>query len=304
MESRPTRIGLVQFDPKVEEVEYNIRKVKELTASLDPGSVDLLCLPEMAFSGYVFPTATSILPFVERPGASPSKDACAEIAQRLGCYVIAGYPAPTISIQESKEQVEGDSKSVTDGDKGEPAGEGVARNNAVVVDPSGKVIHEYTKTNMFESDLPWAQPGSGFSTFTTSLKALGTISVAICMDLNPHPPNVWTSIDGPYELADYCIENGVQTLILLCAWLRSEDSEDTPFDGATASYWIARLRPLWRSGSDKYTVIICNRTGTERGSTFAGTSIVLRSQADELLPKVLTVMGREEEAVRIVDVAL
>lgn len=74
--------------------------------------------------------------------------------------MIAGYPAPTISIQESKEQVEGDSKSVTDGDKGEPAGEGVARNNAVVVDPSGKVIHEYTKTNMFESDLPWAQPGT------------------------------------------------------------------------------------------------------------------------------------------------
>jgi len=218
--------------------------------------------------------------------------------------VVAGYPAPTISIQESKEQAEGGSIPAIDGDKKEPAGEGVARNNAVVVDPSGKVIHEYTKTNMFEADLPWAQPGSGFSTFNTSLKALGTISVAICMDLNPHPPNIWTSIDGPYEIADYCIENGVQTLILLCAWLQSGQLEDTPFDGSTASYWIARLRPLWRSGSDKYTVIICNRTGTERGSTFAGTSIVLRSQADKQLPKVITMMGREEEAVRVVDIVL
>ena len=116
------------------------------------------------FTGYVFPTAASILPFVERPGASLSTEACAEIAQRLGCYVIAGYPAPTLSIRQSKEQVEGDSASAADGDKGEPAGEGVARNNAIVVDPNGKVIHEYTKTNMFESDLPWAQPGglSGF----------------------------------------------------------------------------------------------------------------------------------------------
>ena len=73
------------------------------------------------FTGYVFPTAASILPFVERPGASLSTEACAEIAQRLGCYVIAGYPAPTLSIRQSKEQVEGDSASAADGDKGEPA---------------------------------------------------------------------------------------------------------------------------------------------------------------------------------------
>ena len=72
-------------------------------------------------------------------------------------------------------------------------------------------------------------------------------------------------LPGPYEIADYCIENGVQTLDLLCAWLESGEPHDAPFEASTASYWIARLRPLWRSGSDKYTVIICNRTGTERG---------------------------------------
>lgn len=297
----PLRVGLVQFDPKVENVEYNIKRVKERIASLEPGSVDLICLPEMAFTGYVFPTADSILPFVEHPDKSPSRDACAEIAQRLGCYVVAGYPAPTLTPQESKEQAGEDASDPAEGTK---KSEGTARNNAIVVDPNGRVIHEYTKTNMFETDLPWAQPGSGFTTFTTSLESLGTISVAICMDLNPHPPNVWTSVEGPYELADYCIERNVQTLILICAWLDSGASpEDTQYDAQTVSYWIARLRPLWYSGSDKYTVIISNRTGTERGSKFAGSSTVLRSQANKHLPKVLTILGREEEAVRVVDIS-
>ncbi|CAE6465420.1 unnamed protein product [Rhizoctonia solani] len=299
--NKPLRVGLVQFDPKVENVEYNVQRVKDRIASLEPGTVDLLCLPEMAFTGYVFPTAESIVPFVEHPDKSPSRQACAEIAQRLKCYVVTGYPAPTLTPEESKEQAGNDAS--------DPAGEtkkseGVARNNAIVVDPSGQVIHEYTKTNMFETDLPWAQPGNGFTTFTIPLKALGTVSLAICMDLNPHPPNVWSSVEGPYELADYCIERGVQTLILLCAWLDSRASpEDTQFDAQTVSYWIARLRPLWHSGSDKYTVIICNRTGTERGSKFAGSSTVLRSQANKHLPKILTVMGREEEAVRVVDIS-
>ncbi|KAG8717531.1 Carbon-nitrogen hydrolase [Ceratobasidium sp. 395] len=254
----------------------------------------------MAFTGYVFPTPSSILPFVEHPDSSPSTTACADLARRLQCHVIAGYPAPPLTIDESKQQAEDGAVSELS-DYTAPFGQGVARNSAVVVDPAGNVIHTYAKTNMFESDLPWAQPGSGFSTFSTSVQAFGAISVAICMDLNPHPPNVWTSMDGPYELADYCIENEVQTLVLLCAWLDSGRSEDTPFDGSTASYWIARLRPLWHSGTDKYTVIICNRTGTERGSTFAGTSTVLRSQSNKQLPEILAMMGREEEAVRVVD---
>lgn len=38
------------------------------------------------------------------------------------------------------------------------------------------------------------------------------------------------------------------------------------------------------------------------GATFAGSSTVLRSQPDRYLPKILTVMGRDEEAVRVVEI--
>ncbi|CCO34761.1 hypothetical protein BN14_08869 [Rhizoctonia solani AG-1 IB] len=107
-------------------------------------------------AGYVFPNAESITPFVEHPDKSPSRQACAEIAQRLKCYVVAGYPAPTLTPEESKEQAGSDASDPA-GESKKP--EGIARNNAIVVDPNGEVVHEYTKTNMFEADLPWAQPG-------------------------------------------------------------------------------------------------------------------------------------------------
>jgi protein N-terminal amidase len=107
-------------------------------------------------AGYVFPNAESITPFVEHPDKSPSRQACAEIAQRLKCYVVAGYPAPTLTLEESKEQAGSDASDPA-GESKKP--EGIARNNAIVVDPNGEVVHEYTKTNMFEADLPWAQPG-------------------------------------------------------------------------------------------------------------------------------------------------
>ncbi|KAG8741267.1 Carbon-nitrogen hydrolase [Ceratobasidium sp. 414] len=112
----------------------------------------------MAFTGYVFPTAASILPFVEHPGASPSTNTCAELARRLQCHVIAGYPSPPLAVDESKQQAKDETVPEARSQKA-PSGQGVARNSALVVDPNGNVIHTYAKTNMFESDLPWAQPG-------------------------------------------------------------------------------------------------------------------------------------------------
>ena len=111
------------------------------------------------------------------------------------------------------------------------------------------------------------------------------------MDLNPHPPNVWTSIEGPYELADYCLSKRTNVLILLDAWLDSGDEPDDKHDMYTLKYWSARLRPLWKSDEDilvnshdgedqqetqnkpdaqdapgdEIIVVACNRCGEENG---------------------------------------
>ena len=117
------------------------------------------------------------------------------------------------------------------------------------------------------------------------------------MDLNTQPPAEWT-IDGPYEIADHCIQKKANVLLLLNAWLDSGTELEDKSDWRTLNYWAARLRPLWTrtedledEGSDSDTedsqsetadqdeaavvhhehpgpetlVIVCNRCGEENG---------------------------------------
>jgi protein N-terminal amidase len=83
----------------------------------------------------------------------------------------------------------------------------------------------------------------------------------------------------PHEIADYVLEQDVEILILLNAWLDSEvygyENEGIGggvVDWTTVDFWAARLNPLWEKNSvygehgDKATsVVICNRTGKEKG---------------------------------------
>ena len=92
------------------------------------------------------------------------------------------------------------------------------------------------------------------------------------MDLNVQPPAYWTS-DGPYEVADYCVQKETSILVLLNAWLDSGTADDEVVDRETMSYWAARLRPLWEEDEDEEVtgggketiVIVCNRCGEENG---------------------------------------
>jgi protein N-terminal amidase len=106
------------------------------------------------------------------------------------------------------------------------------------------------------------------------------------MDLNPQSPS-WTIDGGPYELADHCTKTGSGLLILLNAWLDSEEEMDEDIDISTMNYWATLLRPLWyrmgnnggsdgeenaepqsRSEDSETIVVICNRSGTENGGAF------------------------------------
>ena len=106
------------------------------------------------------------------------------------------------------------------------------------------------------------------------------------MDLNPQSPS-WTLDGGPYELAEHCLKTGSGLLVLLNAWLDSEEEMEREEDISTMNYWATLLRPLWyRMGNDgsngdgehagpqitsegpETIVVICNRSGTENGEHF------------------------------------
>lgn len=132
-----------------------------------PGTVDLVCLPEMIFTGtsflcsiagpilkrpvspgYVWPDADAITPYLEDPETGPTSRFCADLSKRLHCYVVAGYPEAlgadeprSVIIMENYEHEE------------------VGANSAVMYDPDGTRVGNYRKTNPFETDKTWAKPG-------------------------------------------------------------------------------------------------------------------------------------------------
>jgi protein N-terminal amidase len=189
--------------------------------------------------------------------------------------------------------------------------EEVGANSAIFYGPDGEFVGNYRKTNPFETDMTWSKPGetcnaSDLLTWLTlyELKGTGfavhqlphpihTIALGICMDLNTQPPAIWSLEDGPYEIADFCLEKKANLLVLLNAWLDSREDTEVAKDWRTLNFWAARLRPLWArseeleeeadSDSDadddshnksiaelsvngpETTVIVCNRSGQENG---------------------------------------
>lgn len=317
------RVAVVQFAPKRGQVQANIAKARELCNRLKPRSVDLLCFPEMIFSGYVFPDTAAITPYLENPYTGPTSTFCAELARSLECFVAAGYPEK-LEPHEHASPLGGDNSSFH-----QPR---IGANSAVMYGPTGERIGAYRKTNLYQLDLPWAIPGSGFMTMTLP-HPLGRTTLAICNDLNVQDPAVWESLEeGPYELARHCIRSNTRLLILLNAWLHPDEESDADTDSADCTtpeqnedtdemepswevinYWAMRLNPLWATiqkapdenekKSDEYKipdellVVVCNRFGNEAGSRFAGSSALMSLRRGSGRPRVLHMMGQREEGV-------
>lgn len=140
--------------------------------------MDLLVLPEMALSGYVFSTPTSILPYLEPTTSGPTTHLAQSLAQRIGCHVVAGYPealpsapqpsdlnpGPGSSSSSTAEQGESSDMGPTKEMKAlEGEGLGVGWNSAVIVGPKGNVLGNYRKTFRFEQDKNWAREGGQFT---------------------------------------------------------------------------------------------------------------------------------------------
>jgi N-carbamoylputrescine amidase len=132
---------------------------------------ELLVLPEMAASGYVFPTREAA--YLRSEGArGPTYQVLSPIAKAHEIWIVAGYPE-------------------RDGDR--------MFNSAAVINPAGELAFTYRKTLLYELDEHWAEPGdSGYRLFEASF---GTFGVGICMDLNDDRFIDWMSTVTPDVLA-------------------------------------------------------------------------------------------------------
>ena len=268
------RLALLQTNAILGAVNTNIVRAKALLEQLPPSQLDLIILPELAFSGYNFQSPKQITPFIETAKNSPSRTWAQEIARQYNCAVLIGLPT-----------------------------QDTHRNNtATLVDRSGTVVHEYYKHHMFETDHKWGcTPGPEFS-YTSLLlddKSVRT-SVGICMDLNPWE---FKAPFSSYEYANYILRNDITLVLLPMAWLLPKDydlSVSPAPSMSTLHYWVGRLEPLIDDPKIRI-VVICNRTGEEEEAVYAGTSCVLRVGAGNAI--ILGLLGRKEE-VLVIDVSL
>jgi predicted amidohydrolase len=124
------KIGFAQFSPARRDVAANVAAVKRLLRGM---RADLLVLPELANSGYLYATPADLRPFSEPgDGSGPFLSALRQLAGDAGGVIVAGFS--------------------------ELAPEGLY-NSAAAVDASG-VIQVYRKTHLFADEKLLFLPGN------------------------------------------------------------------------------------------------------------------------------------------------
>ncbi|KAK9456924.1 carbon-nitrogen hydrolase [Dipodascopsis uninucleata] len=258
-------------------------------------SIDLLVLPELAFTGYKFASRSAITPYLEPRYTGRTTAWAQKTALDLNCHVIVGYPE--VSTESNIEKI---------------------YNSAVVVSPSGEIVYNYRKCFLYEADKVWGacSGGEGFGSMELTLgrdKVSVKVVLGICMDLNPEE---FTAPFDKYEFANFAIQKDADLIVLPMAWraydndVPVEDSMNIP-DWKTINYWAVRLKPLQDNVASltenrRRVFIGANRTGIEDGDVsertmYAGSSCVLEyDNSGKAL--VRDWLGQEKEGILFVEV--
>ncbi|KAL6942105.1 hypothetical protein ACO0QE_003271 [Hanseniaspora vineae] len=203
------KIAIVQLNPQIGQLKQTEKRAWSLLQNLKTQNKhpDLIIFPEFALTGYSFHSRPHIDPHLEDIH-NKSKTAqtqhnlafAASVAKDFQCYTVLGYP------------------------------EASYHNSAMVVSPSGQVLHNYRKHFTYDTDDEWnCVPGAGFTSFPlsfpvpkttdTSESAVVKCSVGICMDMNPDKFDD-TKFNN-FDFSSHCADSDVQLVIVPTAWLHA-----------------------------------------------------------------------------------
>jgi predicted amidohydrolase len=145
-------VACVQMEPVVGAKDANVAKSLALIARAAAQGANLIVLPELANTGYVFDSRREAFALAETVPGGPTTRAWEAIAARLDLHIVAG-------IAEA------------DGD--------ALYNSAVLVGPQG-TIGTFRKMHLWAAENLFFEPGNlGFPVFQTRI---GRIGMAICYD--------------------------------------------------------------------------------------------------------------------------
>ncbi len=149
------KVSVVQSEPKFLDVKQNLLTHAELINGIES---DLIVLPELCTSGYVFETEKQLLSVAEEAGTGESFVFFGDLAERKNCSLVFGFPELDSSSQ------------------GKPR----IYNSCALVNPDGS-WKVYRKTHLFNREKLFFSPGdTGF--FVCEAKHMLKIGMMICFD--------------------------------------------------------------------------------------------------------------------------
>ncbi|MCJ1405130.1 Carbon-nitrogen hydrolase [Xylographa trunciseda] len=220
-------IATLQFSPLLGEVERNIARADELLAAANTEGLDLLVLPELAFTGYNFPSRAAITPHLEPTASGPTAAWAIRTALRLHCTVCVGYPELAVAAPLTPTTPPPTSPLPPSPTPLPPGAVPAplhthppAHNTLLLASRSGSILLNYRKTHLYYTDATWASPGpAGFQTLDLPLGgAAAAVRTApgICMDLNPHR---FLAPWAAFEFAAHARAARCRLVVLSMAWL-------------------------------------------------------------------------------------
>ncbi|BEI81389.1 hypothetical protein CcaverHIS002_0205490 [Cutaneotrichosporon cavernicola] len=269
--AKPLRVSCVQFDVKLGRVEENAAKVEAMTARLAPGSVDLLVLPEMALSGYMFASPAAIAPYLEAPKTGPTARLATALAARLHCYVVAGYPEVIPGAKITKE-VEAEAL-------------GVGYNSAVLAGPEGPLGRVGLGICMDLNPRDFIAPWNAFE--------LATFAVDNGVDVLVVPMNWLDPAEQDHD-SDSDEDDGLASNLNYWAARLAPLHDPTPRYSEGGA-----VEPA--AGKD-VVFVAANRVGKEEGTTFVGTSCVMSISSVPSRIELVEVCNRTEERVLVAEI--
>jgi predicted amidohydrolase len=229
------RVALVQVaSPDAESRDERIIRIERLLRGIE--GADLIVLPELWSAGYFhFDQYESLAETLD----GPTVTMCSRVASDLGVHLHVG------SIVERAEN-------------------GQLRNTSILLDPEGRIVHQYSKIHVFGYKSLEASLLTAGTSLPVAETAFGRVTGTTCYDLRF--PGLWMELSN----------RGVEIVIVPAAW-------------------PAARREHWRLlTSAQIFVIACNTAGEQEGVELGGHSRVVDPSG-----VVLAEAGSGEEVVMV-----
>lgn len=147
------KVACLQMEPKIGQVRANVARSLELIGQAAQAGAQLVVLPELCNTGYVFESRDEAMALSEEVPAGPTSKAWMEAARQHRMFIVAGI-------------------TEREGDK--------LYNSAVLVGPDG-YVGRYRKNHLWGDENKFFSPGNlGVPVFDIGA---GRIACAICYDI-------------------------------------------------------------------------------------------------------------------------